>query len=51
MYVQAKIREGVYELAWSYILDYQNGKNPYEEKRLAIASWKNIASLCVSEET
>ena len=51
LYVQAKIREGVYDLVWSYILDYENGKNPYEEKRLAIAPWKNIASMCVSEET
>lgn len=36
LYVQNKIKEGVYDLAWSYILDYENGKNPYEEKRLAI---------------
>lgn len=51
LYVQAKIKEGVYDLVWSYILDYENGKNPYEEKRLAIAPWKKIASSCVAEET
>lgn len=51
LYVQAKIREGAYDLVWSYILDYENGKNPYEEKRLAIAPWKNIAAFSVSEET
>lgn len=51
LYVQAKIKEGVYDLAWSYILDYENGKNPYEEKRLAIAPWKNIATLFIAEET
>ena len=28
-----------------------NGKNPYEEKRLAIAPWKKISSFCVTEET
>ena len=38
LYIQAKIREGAYDLVWSYILDYENGKNPYEEKRLAIAA-------------
>lgn len=38
-------------MVWSYILDYENGKNPYEEKRLAIAPWKEIASFCVAEET
>lgn len=51
LYIQAKIREGSYELVWSYILDYENGKNPYEEKRLAIAPWKKISSLCGTEET
>ncbi len=51
LYVQAKIKEGIYELAWSYILDYENGKNPYEEKRLAIAPWKSIASTYVAKET
>ena len=51
LYIQAKIREGVYDLVWSYILDYENGKNPYEEKRLAIAPWKTLASFIVSEET
>ena len=42
LYIQAKIREGAYDLVWSYILDYENGKNPYEEKRLAIAPWKKF---------
>lgn len=51
LYIQAKIKEGAYDLVWSYILDYENGKNPYDEKRLAIAPWKKLASSCVSEET
>lgn len=51
LYVQSKIKDGLYDLVWSYILDYENGKNPYEEKRLAIAPWKMLASSCVSEET
>ena len=51
LYIQAKIRESAYDLVWSYILDFENGKNPYEEKRLAIAPWKEISSFCVTEET
>ncbi len=43
LYIQAKTKEGVYDLVWFYILDYENGKNPYKEKRLAIAPWKSIA--------
>lgn len=51
LYIQAQIREGKYDLVWSYILDYENSKNPYEEKRLAIAPWRNIAVICVLRET
>lgn len=51
LHIQAKIREGTYELVWSYILDYENGKNPFEEKRLAIIPWKSIASFFVSGES
>lgn len=51
LYIQKEIREGTYELAWSYILDYENEKNPFEEKRLAIHPWKDIASFHISEET
>jgi len=32
--IQAKIKEGLYTLVWSYILDYENSKNPYEENAI-----------------
>ncbi len=51
LYIQAKIKEGVYSLVWSYILDYENSRNPYEEKRQAISPWKSIASECIAEES
>lgn len=51
LYIQAKIKDGAYKLVWSYILDYENGKNPYEEKRLAITPWKILAASHVTEET
>lgn len=51
LYIQAKIKEGLYSLVWSYIMDYENGRNPYEEKRRAISPWKQIASECILEET
>jgi predicted nucleic acid-binding protein len=43
LYIQANIREGKYSLVWSFMLDYENDKNPYEEKRSVIAPWKGIA--------
>jgi len=51
LYIQAGIRDGRYILAWSYMLDYENNDNPYEEKRNAIAEWKNIAKdYCPSSD-
>ena len=44
LYIQYGIREKKYLLVWSYMLDYENSINPYEEKRNAIALWKEIAS-------
>ena len=43
LYIQSGIRDGCYVLVWSYMLDYENNENPYDEKRNAIAAWKNIA--------
>jgi predicted nucleic acid-binding protein len=49
LYIQSGIREKRYLLVWSYMLDYENDMNPYEEKRNAIAPWKKIANdYCVS---
>jgi predicted nucleic acid-binding protein len=44
IYIQAGVRVGRYALVWSYMLDYENNDNPYDEKRRAIAPWKNLAS-------
>jgi predicted nucleic acid-binding protein len=50
LYIQSQIRDEVYELVWSYVLEYENAKNPYIDKREAIAPWRNIADENVSEE-
>ncbi|MGA1603034.1 MAG: type II toxin-antitoxin system VapC family toxin, partial [Prochlorothrix sp.] len=33
-----------HQLVWSYILDYENGQNPYAERREQIESWLKYAS-------
>jgi predicted nucleic acid-binding protein len=43
------IAEGNIELVWSYILDFENGNNPFLEKRNAIAAWKNLAVAYLDE--
>jgi len=43
--IQEKIRMGIYELVWSYILDYENEKNPFRERREQIRKWKKYANF------
>lgn len=43
LYIQSEILSGKFELAWSYILDYENSQNPFEDKKETIQVWKNIA--------
>ena len=48
LFVQQKIREGALELAWSYILEYENQANPFAERREAVLVWKRYA--CIDSE-
>ena len=43
LYVQELIRQGKLMLLWSFVLDYENGANPFEEVRNRIAEWKKLA--------
>ena len=43
--IQQKIKDAECELLWSSILDFECAKNPFEEHRIAIMSWRNIASV------
>lgn len=43
LHIQQKIKDGQYLLVWSYVLEYENGKNPYELRKTAILPWKDIA--------
>jgi len=46
--VQRKILERVYDLAWSYMNDYENSVNPYEERKKTIAAWRSVAIIKVA---
>jgi predicted nucleic acid-binding protein len=52
LFIQNEILQGSFCLVWSYILDYENSMNPYDERRKMIAKWKEIAQSDVdfSEE-
>jgi predicted nucleic acid-binding protein len=43
--IQEYIRAGLYELVWSYVLDYENTKNAFRERREQIGKWKRYAQL------
>ena len=41
--VQDRIRQGLLSLCWSFVLDYENAANPFEEVRNRISAWKQLA--------
>jgi predicted nucleic acid-binding protein len=43
LYIQEGIKNGTFELVWSYILDEENASNPYPNKREQILFWKSLA--------
>lgn len=49
--IQEEIRSGRLQLVWSYILDYENNKNPYQERKERIRNWKMYAVSDVQESS
>ena len=49
--IQEEIRAGKFQLVWSYILDYENNKNPFVERKSQISEWKKYAVTDVPENT
>jgi len=47
--IQEHIRSGTLELVWSYMLDFENAANPFEERRTMITGWRQYATLDVEE--
>lgn len=47
--IQERISRKEIELTWSYILDFENEANPFEQRKLAIRGWKNYASFDINE--
>jgi hypothetical protein len=47
--IQARLLRGELELAWSYVLDFENAANPFPERRDEIAWWREVARVDVEE--
>ena len=50
LHIQERIEDGSLKLIWSYILDFENKQNPFEERQDAIRKWKNFAELDIEEK-
>jgi hypothetical protein len=46
--IQERIQSGTLQLAWSYMMDYENEANPFMERKLSISNWRNIAIVDIS---
>lgn len=49
LFIQERMKSGEYNVVWSYILDYENLANPFDERKEAITTWKVIAVQDVKE--
>jgi len=47
--IQEHIRSESLELVWSYMLDFENAANPFEERRTTISGWRQYAMMDVEE--
>jgi predicted nucleic acid-binding protein len=43
LHIQEQVRQGELALCWSFVLDFENNANPFEEVRNRIAEWKKFA--------
>ncbi|HAK87904.1 MAG TPA: PIN domain protein [Nitrospiraceae bacterium] len=49
LFIQEKIAAHEIELAWSYIVDYENSFNPFDEKQSAINDLKPFVTIDTDE--
>ena len=51
LYIQSHIKQGIFELVWSYMSDFENSSNPNEENKKSIQQWEHIAhAICKSSD-
>ncbi|MDR3184208.1 MAG: hypothetical protein LBT49_02235 [Prevotellaceae bacterium] len=51
LFIQQGILNNRYELVWSYILEYENNQNKFNDRRNAIHEWKHIAKIhCIEND-
>ncbi|HDQ73779.1 MAG TPA: PIN domain protein [Chloroflexi bacterium] len=48
-YIQGQIRQQHIALIWSYILELENARNPFAERRHTIDQWQALAYIDINE--
>jgi len=49
LFVQERVKQKEFEIVWSYILDFENSANPFDDRKEAIKYWKDRAIDYVKE--
>lgn len=49
LFIQQEVLSGTYELLWSYALEYENGNNPFDQRKDNVLEWKDIAVDFIKE--
>jgi len=47
--IQENIRSSIFELVWSYVLDYENSQNSFRERREQIIKWRTYSDADIDE--
>jgi len=42
-FIQERIKLGKLDIVWSYIMDYENSFNPFEDRLISIEKWRQFA--------
>ena len=48
LHLQEMAKTKKLSLIWSYVLEYENNLNPLVNRRAAIATWRDVAQVCIS---
>jgi len=49
LFIQTGVKNGTFELVWSYILDIESDANPYPRRRKSVQAWKSLAVTDIEE--
>jgi predicted nucleic acid-binding protein len=49
LFIQKAIKNGTFELVWSYILEQENRDNPFERRQKAVNPWRLRAKVDIDE--